>query len=553
MKVFLMYKDRDFGPKEGLVPEEDQEWRYRRPSSPPTVEEVPPAVAAMSKDLELETLLSAMAAGDDYLLLVARKAVLASLQEPEAILYRQQILADCLDRPDIVRQIYAIAVEAIERERKVWGWSWMSTSAEGMLHRSVEVITIFVELLKRLRRIADQYGADFRSEGFRRFFGMVSRELDDEYLAVIKDHLTRLASRDWVLMSAELGPGNRGVNYVLRKPLFTKQGWIERLQNWVEQLPRRDRSSYVYELADRDESGFKMLSELMGRGIGHVAIALAQSTDHILSFFRILRLELGFYIGCLNLRDRLAGKGEPLCFPEALPAGRRALSTQGLYDACLSLNMDERVIGNDVIGDDKSLVVITGANRGGKSTFLRSAGLAQVMMQCGMFVPAESYRADISAGIFTHFKREEDTTMKSGKLDEELHRMSSMIDNVTPNGLVLLNESFASTNERDGSEIARQIVQALLEAGVKVFYVTHMFDLAKSLYRTEADGCLFLRAERLADGRRTFRLMEGEPMPTSHGEDLYRRIFGNSSGADTMRAPGSAEGFLPHLSSADTV
>ncbi len=87
--------------------------------------------------------------------------------------------------------------------------------------------------------------------------------------------------------------------------------------------------------------------------------------------------------------------------------------------------------------------------------------------------------------------------MKSGKLDEELGRVSSIVDNVTPNSVVLLNESFASTNEREGSEIARQIVQALLEAGIKVFYVTHMFDLAQAFSSAKMDGALLLRAERL--------------------------------------------------------
>jgi len=116
--------------------------------------------------------------------------------------------------------------------------------------------------------------------------------------------------------------------------------------------------------------------------------------------------------------------------------------------------------------------------------------------------------------------------MRSGKLDEELRRMSSLIDHVTPNSIILLNESFASTNEREGSEIARQIVRALLEAGVKVFYVTHMFDLAHEFYRANMDTALFLRAERLADGQRTYRLEPGAPLPTSHGEDLYRHIFG---------------------------
>ena len=105
MKAFLMYRDRDFDLKGDL----------------------PPNAAELTQDLELDTLFGAMAAGDAFLLEVAKKAVLASLDEPEAILYRQHVLADCLEQPAIVREMYAIAVEAIERERKVWGWMSAST------------------------------------------------------------------------------------------------------------------------------------------------------------------------------------------------------------------------------------------------------------------------------------------------------------------------------------------------------------------------------------------------------------------------------------------
>ena len=65
----------------------------------------------------------------------------------------------------------------------------------------------------------------------------------------------------------------------------------------------------------------------------------------------------------------------------------------------------------------------------------------------------------------------------------------------------------------------------MLESGVTVAYVTHMYDLASRL-QAERDGtAAFLRAERLPDGRRTFRVVAGEPLPTSHGQDIYQRIF----------------------------
>jgi hypothetical protein len=504
MKAFLMCRDRDFVLEDGL----------------------PTNAAELTQDLELDTLFSAMALGDPFLLNVAKQAVLASLHEPEAILYRQHILADCLERSDIVREIYGVAVEAVEGERKVWGWS-SPKYPEGLLHRSVEVLQLFAGLLKRLRLIADEHATKFRSEGFTRLFNMLAKELDDEYLNIVEDHLRCLAFRGGILISAELGKGNKGTNYILRKPRREKQSWTGRLLGWMERrLSFGDRSRHVYEIDPRDEGGFRALSDLRGQGINNVATALGQSTDHILSFFTMLRSELGFYMGCMNLRDQLARKGEPICCPEPFGLGKAMFSCRGLYDVCLSLCMKDRVVGNDASGDGKMLVMITGANRGGKSTFLRSVGVSQLMMQCGMFVPAESFGANLCDGMFTHFKREEDTSMRSGKLDEELSRVSAIVDNVTPDSVVLLNESFASTNEREGSEIARQIVRALLETGIKVFYVTHMFDVAQSFSSAKIDGAMLLRAERLADGRRTFRLVEGEPLPTSYGKDLYERIFG---------------------------
>jgi DNA mismatch repair ATPase MutS len=115
--------------------------------------------------------------------------------------------------------------------------------------------------------------------------------------------------------------------------------------------------------------------------------------------------------------------------------------------------------------------------------------------------------------------------MERGKLDEELRRMSDIADRIQPRALLLCNESFASTNEREGSEIARQVVRALLDRQIRVVFVTHLYDLAHGFHEQDLDAALFLRAERESDGRRTLRLIEAEPLPTSYGVDAYRRIF----------------------------
>ncbi len=496
MKVFLMYPDRDFEAKQKLPFNE----------------------AALTQDLELNTLFTAMARGDEFPFDVAKQAILSSLDSPDAIRYRQEILKDCLKNPAIVREIYRIPIESIENKHRHW-MGIFTRYPSGILNGAVQMLEMFVGLLKKLKRIADEHAEEFESPGFRKFFAMIQQELDDEYFAVVENHLKVLKFRNGVLISAELGKGNEGTNYILRKTNYSNQ-------NWIKRIFARKSPIYSCTLHPRDEGGARALGDLRDRGLSLVANAVAQSADHIDSFLNNLRLELAFYIGCLNLSEQLAQLREPIAFPQPAPSGERQHSFTGLFDVALALTMKQKVVGNDVTADDKDLTIITGANQGGKSTFLRSIGLAQLMMQCGMFVPAESFSANLCNGLFTHYKREEDTSMQSGKFDEELGRMSVIVDNITPNSIVLFNESFAATNEREGSEIARQIVTALLEKSVQVFYVTHLYELAYGFHAKRMDNAIFLRADRQDDGRRTYKLIEGEPLQTSYGVDAYNKIFG---------------------------
>jgi DNA mismatch repair ATPase MutS len=496
VKPFLMHKDVDFNLKQALP------WNEKD----------------LTHDLELNMLFNAMALGDEFLFEVARKAVLSGMNNDlNTILYRQNILKDCFKNPAIVRNIYDITVESIERQKNTY-FGFFSRNPASILVESIEMMRISVAMLKKLKNIADENTEKFVSEGFKSFFVMLKKELSDEYFTRVQNHLKELKFRNGVLLSAELGKGNKGTNYMLVKPRDNDKSWKKRV--FGKKTP-----VYTFHIDDRDESGAKALSELKDRGINLVANSLAQSTEHLLSFFNLLRTELAFYIGCLNLHEQLNRIEEPLSFPLPVDSYERRHSFKGLYDVCLVLSMKKKVVGNDFDADSKDLIIITGANRGGKSTFMRSIGLSQLMMQCGMFVPAEYFSAGVCNALFTHFKREEDITMKSGKLDEEFRRMSDIVDKIKPNSVVLFNESFSATNEREGSEIARQIVSALLERRIKVFFVTHLYDFAYSFYEKKIENAIFLRAERLPDGKRTFKLIEGVPLETSYGRDLYNMIF----------------------------
>jgi DNA mismatch repair ATPase MutS len=494
MKVFLMYPDQDFD-----------------------AEQAPPWNAqALIQDLELGVMLKTMARQDDFLYQVARTALLSPLTDPDLIRYRQDVLQDCLKNPDIVRAIYRLPIESIENQRKHW-MGIFSRYPGGILSSAVEMMRMFLTLLRRLRRIADEQAPRFTSQGFTRFFAMIRRELDDDFFTEAEAHLGELKFRSGVLLGADLGPGAEANRYILRK--------TDRSQPWIKQIFSSKQRECSFRLPPRDNAGARILSEIKDQGINQVANALAQSTDHVDSFFEMLQTELAFYIGAINLYDQLVGMGEPVAMPAPAVVSQRRHAFSGLYDVSLALTTGKKVVGNAIDAGEKEMIVITGANQGGKSTFLRSIGQAQMMMQSGLFVPAASFSANVCSGLATHYRREEDASMISGKLDEELGRMSAIIDHLGPGALVLFNESFAATNEREGSEIARQIVNALLEKDIKIFFVTHLYAFAREFHDQLPENVLFLRAERKSDGARTFKISEGEPLQTSFGEDLYRQIF----------------------------
>ena len=503
MKAHLLFEDRDFDFSAQPGPFDED----------------------LVTDLGLGILLRTMAQGDRFVLDVSRRVLLRSLTDPAQVLYRQAVLRDCIAQEEMVRELYALVVGALEDKRGLF-WGMRSGSPQTNLHGALMQLEAFVVRLRALRRLAEDHFGKVRSAGFQTLFKSLARDLNHEYLGTMSRHLKQLGFRDGVLLSARLDRDNSGIDYVLRSPAKRRTAWRER-------LGIAPRTSYSFTISPRDEAGANELSNLTGRGLNHVANAAAQAADHIESYFTMLRAELAFYMGCLNLRSALLRRGAPLVFPVPEPSNPARFSCAGLRDAALVLEGAARVVGNDVDADGRPLVVVTGANSGGKSTFLRSVGLAQVMTQCGMEVCASGYRSSLHSALFTHFGREEDESMRSGRLDDELNRMSAIIDATRRHALVLFNESFSGTNEREGSEIGRQIVQALLEREVTVFFVTHQFDFAEGFRTSRPSTTRFLRAERAADGRPSYKLVAGDPSPTSFAADVYRRL----GGFDGPRSP----------------
>ena len=179
MKAFLLHRDRDFDLKRGAPPNEDD----------------------LMRDLELDTLLRAMAVKDELVLNVTKAALMAATSNDVATIeYRQAVLRDCLSNPEIVGQLYALTEEAFQHIKKIW--TRFREYPSSSLEDSIERMRIFTNVLKKIRNLADRHSADFRSDGFTNLFTMLAHELDDEYFALIDMQLNRLNFKSGVLVSA---------------------------------------------------------------------------------------------------------------------------------------------------------------------------------------------------------------------------------------------------------------------------------------------------------------------------------------------------------------
>ena len=486
MEVLLMYPDKGLGDLSGEIEE-------------------------VLEDLGFDMILGSMARGEEFLLDISKMVISNPEEDLEVIEYRQEIMKDVLRNPDIVREIYKIPIDVENSKKERWwgvfGWKTPSNILSG----ARGALEVLIEYLRKLRRIADEHSEKFRSRGFTRFFEIIKKELDDDYLKGLEEHVSKLRFPKGIVLKVSIGEGNEGKGYTLVSP---KQ------KRWIEKVLKRTRV-YTFKLHPRDEAGAQVLDEIRNRGLRKVAKAVACAASHIEGFFKKLRKELAFYVASLNLFETLKNLGVPLSFPDLSETNR--LSFEDLNDLSLAITSGKKPVGNDLNANGKELFIITGANKGGKTTFLRSVGQAQIMAQTGMFVGARRFVGKVHKGVFTHFRKEEDRSLRMGKLEEELSRMNGIVEKIKPGSLLLLNEFMSSTNEREGSEIAYQIVRALLESGVRIFYVTHMFEFSRRFFENEK--VLFLKAERTKDGRRTFKIKEGRPLQTSFGLDLYRSIF----------------------------
>jgi DNA mismatch repair protein MutS len=257
--------------------------------------------------------------------------------------------------------------------------------------------------------------------------------------------------------------------------------------------------------------------------------------------------ELAFLLDAASLTLRLRDAGLPVCRPVLARREGRVCAVREGYHLGLALRLLGRsdppptdaaaaVVTNAMTFDETAgrVWILTGPNRGGKTTYTRAVGLLQVLAQAGLPVPARAARLSPVDAIYTHFPAPEGATLGRGRLDDEAARLAAIFGRATPHSLILLNEVLAGTSTTKALGLAIDAVRGLRLLGARAIYVTHLHELAERVgeinARTAGDGVvgsLVADAAREAgeDGvhDRTFRVYPGPPRGVSYASDIAAR------------------------------
>ena len=484
---------------------------------------------------------------DTYLMETLRNVMMVPLRSEEEIIYRQEILKDFIKNEDMVRELYSICTDVIRRWNELGrgGREKLKQSNQAMrLTADIRILHLFSDSLGKIKTILKDPSLKIESGGLAGFRDDFMNAFPDE-----KEELLRDVLGDISFYTDGSDDEDEGREKIVRPRIVMESGLEDGLKFSslkLEEVSSRGEKFYKpgsakYKLRElvnsRTPDSFSAVndarigeqSQMLEYGIVSFLVEeMKRMMEEFQSFFDRLRFQTAFYLAAVQLKAQMERISGEWCFPEV--CDRRDLEFIQLRELVMALERHVDVVGNSCSIMNKDLLIVTGANQGGKSTFLRSIGIAQVMMQSGLMVMAGKYRAGIFPRLFVHFTRREDSEMNSGRLDEELGRMNRIVEQIGDGSMILLNESFATTTEREGSVIAYDIIRALGEAGVRILTVTHLLSFAKRVYEESVkDGSLgveFLSAERKDDGRRTFRMIRHAPELTSFGLDLYEEIVG---------------------------
>lgn len=537
---------------------------------PPDLESAPSAprlTPAAAVDLGLATTVEALASRHGYAPHI-RDTLVALCGDPAVIRYRQDILDDLLANPRLAGQL----ADLLPRLFALDSFAFSARPDQSPLYEVVWRIgqlETYVDVVRGLNGVFAPPRADLRSEGLLRLRDLTAAIAAEPAFKHLVEALPALVAQVRGISSITIGVNLddqlrpaaatllavnnrqfRGPESSLLYTLFGREpsgaGW-EGLAP-LHGIPPEARSANQPHGAEMNNPLLypllRDLSEVLKRTSQPVANALRRFVQVNILLLTGFSGELAFYLGAARLAADLRAAGLPVCRPEIAPAEERTCIVEGAYNVNLALrqmkgttggtDLRESVVTNDVVFDaDGRIFVLTGPNRGGKTTYTQAVGLIQVLAQAGLFVPGRRARLSPVDGIFTHFPAEERPASEAGRLGEEAQRLSEIFTAATRHSLILLNESLASTSPGESLYLARDIVRILRRLGARAIFATHLHDLAAGVDTLNAGtpgdstviSMVSLATESNGSGeaQRTYRIVPGPPRGHSYAHEIAAR------------------------------
>ncbi len=493
--------------------------------------------AAQAEDLALDVLVRALDTTGRHARFV-RQTLMQLVTDPAVIAYRQAVVADLAAQASLRARLRALLPRLSELARPRSA-AWAQDSPLLLVPPRLTDLELYVACVTDLHTALQT--VELQAEGWQRLRDHLARRRDDPAFTALEAELPALRAQLDEIKSVTIGVNLDGDLRPVGATLVAihRESWsgprtlTHRLLGRAAPatMPGVTTLRSIAERSPQTDPLARDLEKLLAEAVQPVAGALERFARIEARPLAALEPEFAFLLGAIDLAERLTAQGLPVCLP-AIDDSRHHLHDS--YNPCLALQLDMNgegavagaIVRNAIDFEPGRIVVLTGPNRGGKTTYLRAVGINQILFQSGIFVAAAAARMMPADAILTHFPPAEGTEPGGGRLDDEARRVREIFMRATPASLLLFNEPLTSTGEHEAHLLARDILRALRLLDARTVYVTHLHALATELpaLNTEPGATIVSWVAGIDDDeRRTFEIRPGAPQHSSHAALIARQ------------------------------